>query len=443
MAGQLRVDEITDEAGTGSPSFPNGVDATEFTASGTGANVMPVGTTAQRPDSPVIGMVRFNTTIGSLENFTNEGWVPVNVVLPTLATVSGDITNGQASTLTLTGTNFGTGAGTVRFTAGTTVSNVTVTPASQTSATVTVPSAIFNLSADTVVTVQFINAEGGVSNGVNKTILTVVTTDFLVVAGGGGGARATDGASSEGAGGGGAGGYRELLGQNLLLATNYTVTVGAGGAGGASQNTDGSAGSNSVFASITSTGGGFGGRVNTAGGTGGSGGGGGSGSTGGSGGSGTSGQGNNGGSGTTLARGGGGGGAGAAGQDGSAKASGVGADGGAGLSSSITGTSVTRAGGGGGSGFNAGGTGGSGGGGNGGGFGGAGGNGTANTGGGGGAGSRASGSAGAGGSGVVIVKYPDTLTISNPGGGLTFTTASAGGFKVTTFTVGTGTIQFN
>jgi hypothetical protein len=43
---------------------------------------------------------------------------------------------------------------------------------------------------------------------------------------------------------------------------------------------------------------------------------------------------------------------------------------------------------------------------------------------------------------VVIVKYPDTFTISNPGGGLTFTTASSGGFKVTTFTAGTGSIQF-
>jgi hypothetical protein len=49
---------------------------------------------------------------------------------------------------------------------------------------------------------------------------------------------------------------------------------------------------------------------------------------------------------------------------------------------------------------------------------------------------------GSGGSGVVIVKYPDTFTISNPGGGLTFTTASSGGFKVTTFTAGTGSIQF-
>jgi hypothetical protein len=51
---------------------------------------------------------------------------------------------------------------------------------------------------------------------------------------------------------------------------------------------------------------------------------------------------------------------------------------------------------------------------------------------------------GNGGSGVVIVKYPDTLTVSNPGGGLTFSTpGAAGGFKVTSFTAGTGTIQFS
>jgi hypothetical protein len=51
---------------------------------------------------------------------------------------------------------------------------------------------------------------------------------------------------------------------------------------------------------------------------------------------------------------------------------------------------------------------------------------------------------GNGGSGVVILKYPDTYTISNPGAGLTFTTDSANvaGYKITTFTAGTGNIQF-
>ena len=54
-----------------------------------------------------------------------------------------------------------------------------------------------------------------------------------------------------------------------------------------------------------------------------------------------------------------------------------------------------------------------------------------------------SGTYGSGGSGVVILKYPDAFTITNSGGGLTFSTSSSGGFKVTTFTAGTGNIQFS
>ena len=47
-----------------------------------------------------------------------------------------------------------------------------------------------------------------------------------------------------------------------------------------------------------------------------------------------------------------------------------------------------------------------------------------------------------GGSGIVILRYESSLTISNPGGGLTFSTATLGSDKVTQFTQGTGTIQF-
>ena len=71
----------------------------------------------------------------------------------------------------------------------------------------------------------------------------------------------------------------------------------------------------------------------------------------------------------------------------------------------------------------------------------AGGNGSANTGGGGG-GIGATTGGGAGGSGVVILRYPNTFTISNPGGGLTFTTATVSSDKVTTVTAGTGNVSF-
>jgi hypothetical protein len=72
-------------------------------------------------------------------------------------------------------------------------------------------------------------------------------------------------------------------------------------------------------------------------------------------------------------------------------------------------------------------------------------NGTANTGGGGGGGTfkdTDSYNGGSGGSGIVILKYPDTKTISI-GAGLTGSTAApAGGFKVTTITAGTGNVSW-
>ena len=69
--------------------------------------------------------------------------------------------------------------------------------------------------------------------------------------------------------------------------------------------------------------------------------------------------------------------------------------------------------------------------------------GTANTGGGGGGTGSNVVTSYAGGSGVVILRYSDGYTLSNSGGGLTFTTATVGSDKVTTFTAGTGTCSFS
>jgi len=288
-------------------------------------------------------------------------------------------------------------------------------------------------------------AYSGINEGTNALSPVFNSAEYLVVAGGGGG-------GGHGGAGGGAGGFRTGTLTGLLTATNYTVTVGAGGTGGS--NANGTVGSNSVFSTITSAGGGYGGgNVPNAnpGGNGGSGGGGGGGPPSGAnipGGSGNTpntspSQGNNGGS---LVNpqftAGGGGGAGAVGGNGDGTTGGAGGNG---TASSITGSSVTYAGGGGGSSQNAptqgaGGTGG-------------GGNGvnvnpanpgTANTGGGGGgnhAGPPAPG--GTGGSGIVILKYLSSVTISNPGGGLTFSTTTSSGFSITSFTAGTGNVQWN
>ena len=252
----------------------------------------------------------------------------------------------------------------------------------------------------------------------------------------------------------------------LLPATNYSITIGAGGAGGATTGTGlkGDNGSNSIFSSITSIGGGHGGGhpasgsgdPNANGGNGGSGGGGGKYSAQSTPGSGTTNQGYDGGTAGNNA-GGGGGGASAAGTNGGGNA--PGGNGGNGVASSITGSAVTRGGGGGGgcevpSSASDAGSGGTGGGGTGGAAGSVGSAptaGTPNTGGGGG-GSGDFNSGGnypgqSGGSGIVIVRYSNSFSLTNPGGGLGFsqqdTPISGTSDLYTEITSGTGNIQFN
>jgi hypothetical protein len=286
-----------------------------------------------------------------------------------------------------------------------------------------------------------------VISGLTETV-PPLTVDYLVVAGGGAG-----GTGNGGSGGGGAGGLLTNYGGTALtlsVSTNYPVTVGAGGStAGNVSNIQGNDGSNSIFASIIADGGGGGGAWNgQVGRAGGSGGGGGASNFGTiAGGTYTTGQGNSGGTGTTGTTpyaGGGGGGAGAAGDNGT---NGVMANGGVGLTNAITvasGNGPYYAGGGG-AGTESGATGT--------GMGGSsiGGNGgwngllatsaTANTGSGGGGGGWPSAyyANGSGGSGIVILRYPSAYAIS----GLSGTTTTVGSDSVTTFTTGTGNIQFS
>jgi hypothetical protein len=267
-------------------------------------------------------------------------------------------------------------------------------------------------------------------------IVPPYSVDFLVVAGGGSGGCYNAGGSNYGNGGGGAGGFRTST-QTASLATVITVTVGDGGAattGGAKNNGSNSSISGSGLTTITSTGGGSGGSEDAP-----------SGNNGGSGGGASSAAGTAepGGSGNTpstspsqgSAGGNAPGGANGSGGGGGANAVGgigIGTDpfgglGGNGTASSITGSSVTYAGGGGGASSNApGSAGGSGGGGSGGTYspnanGVAG---TANTGGGGGGGSwNSNRTGGAGGKGVVILSFPTANYSSTTTGSPTVTTS--------------------
>tara|TARA_R110002074_G_C12529160_1_gene664765 strand:- start:471 stop:1652 length:1182 start_codon:yes stop_codon:yes gene_type:complete len=254
--------------------------------------------------------------------------------------------------------------------------------------------------------------------------------EYLVVAGGGGGGGNSGGSAG---GGGGAGGYRTATISGMAKNIGYTLTIGAGGA----RETNGS---DSTFGPITSTGGGAGANSSSAGFAGGSGGGGSRNSCT-AGGAAVSGQGYAGGAGCSNGGDGmaGGGGAGGVGNGGASAV--LGGPGGVGLASTITGSSVYRAGGGGGGGYDTsnGGAGGNGG-------GGRGANGvsetgtagTANTGGGGGGGADQSGHSGthggAGGSGIIILKISDDYTATFSSGVTSSTNTSVSGFKIYSIT---------
>ena len=299
-------------------------------------------------------------------------------------------------------------------------------------------------------------------NAANETaealVPDTISVDYLVVAGGGGGGSFINTSGVGSGGGGGAGGLRtsyndvNVSAPELSLSTNYTITVGAGGNGG-QYTVNAVAGSDSVFNNITAAGGGLGGSyAGSDGGDGGSGGGAGYSNAAGSGNtpSTTPSQGNDGGTMViNVANYGCGGGGGAGGAGGNFTSGTTAGAGGVGLSNSITGTSLFYAGGGGGAlgGSGSGGAGGSGVGGDGGHSSSlSGGDGTDNRGGGGGGhcgvSNNTSGSAGNGGSGVVILRYPNTYTVTI-GSGLTGSTATDGSDKVTTFTAGTGNISFS
>ena len=304
----------------------------------------------------------------------------------------------------------------------------------------TSPNPIYNTDGQSV-TLVYSGATKGwiptVDDNVTLETPQPYSVNFLVVAGGGGSGDGTQ-APSYASGGGGAGGFRTST-QTVSLGTVITVTVGAGG----SVVTQGSNSSisGSGLTTITSAGGGYAG-INTSGNngiSGGSGGGGGgtSASTGGSGNtpSTSPSQGNNGGGGTAdgYTAAGGGGGAGAVGGNGnyfSGPQLTYGGDGGNGTASSITGSSVTYAGGGGGgAGYSngngtGGGTGGTGGGGNGSATG-YGVSGTANLGGGGGGGKGSLPGGVGGGKGVVILSVPTESYSGTTTGSPTITTSGS------------------
>jgi hypothetical protein len=92
-ANMLVVDAGSDAVIVGSATVTSGASLKIGT---TDSLLLPVGNTAQRPASPVQGMIRFNTTINDLEYYDNDSW---NQTKEDITIVTADSFNGDGSTV--------------------------------------------------------------------------------------------------------------------------------------------------------------------------------------------------------------------------------------------------------------------------------------------------------------------------------------------------------
>ena len=85
----------------------NSVNVYDANTNSTGYFAVPIGTTAQKPASPPLGSLRYNTSNNALESYVSTGWLSVVSDTPTITSVSPLSFNGNVGTLfTITGVNF-------------------------------------------------------------------------------------------------------------------------------------------------------------------------------------------------------------------------------------------------------------------------------------------------------------------------------------------------
>lgn len=107
-----------------------------------GVLTIPSGTTAQRPASPTIGTLRFNTSFGKLEQYDGSAWATIDSP-PVINSVSPTSFVTNTDTITITGSNFSQDCAVVLIAAdGTSYAPSTVVRNSASSLTVTLGSSL-------------------------------------------------------------------------------------------------------------------------------------------------------------------------------------------------------------------------------------------------------------------------------------------------------------
>lgn len=179
-----RVNSILDEDAMGSDSATalatqQSIKAYADTKISSSAPANIYATTSDPTTNLTAGQIYFSTTSNVLRYYNGTSWGDVSAQLPTITSISGTIENGLSGTLTLTGTNFGTAQGTVHFTVSGTDTDVSVTPSSNTSISVSIPSAIYGQSVGTTVTVAFTNNGNSRSVGTDTTVASSAFSSIL------------------------------------------------------------------------------------------------------------------------------------------------------------------------------------------------------------------------------------------------------------------------
>jgi filamentous hemagglutinin len=90
------------DAGTGTVSIGNSTQTTNaiLSLNATNSFLMPVGNTAQRPGTGVMGMLRFNSTLDAVEVYDADGWATVGT--PSFTIISDEQFNGDSVTVAFT-----------------------------------------------------------------------------------------------------------------------------------------------------------------------------------------------------------------------------------------------------------------------------------------------------------------------------------------------------
>lgn len=223
---------------------------------------LPSGTTAQRPSSPSAGSFRYNSTLLSIEFWNGNSWLQTHLV-PVVSSVSGNITSGESTTITVNVTNNTTTINIVYKVGGTEVGRNNGVSVSSGSASATTPSGVQSQSVGATVVIFVENTDtlstesitsgsitvGGVASGGTVSTYSSGGTNYkvhkftssgnfviptglsfsnvtIIIVGGGGGSGAYG--NGGGGGGGGGGGYGNATVSSLTAGT-YSITIGAGG----------------------------------------------------------------------------------------------------------------------------------------------------------------------------------------------------------------------